>query len=76
MEHLRRKGVARPVDMPVDDEAILDDIVGDDDIIAVQPGPAKIGVAGAVFLILNKMIGTGSRTPPTPYPRNLTFKFG
>jgi hypothetical protein len=24
----------------------------------------KIGVAGAVFLILNKMIGTGSRTPP------------
>lgn len=25
----------------------------------------KIGVTGAVFLILNKMIGTGSKWPPT-----------
>ncbi|KAL2191415.1 amino acid transporter [Thermothelomyces heterothallicus CBS 203.75] len=64
MNYLSGKGVARPVDMPVDNKA-LSDIVEDDEIIGVRPGPAKIGVAGAVFLILNKMIGTGIFSTPS-----------
>ncbi|AEO56501.1 hypothetical protein MYCTH_2090611 [Thermothelomyces thermophilus ATCC 42464] len=64
MNCLSGKGVARPVDVPVDKKAVSD-IVGDDEIIGVRPGPAKIGVAGAVFLILNKMIGTGIFSTPS-----------
>lgn len=28
----------------------------------------KLGITSSVFLILNKMIGTGSVYPPSPYP--------
>lgn len=43
----------------VDSEADSD-IFDRDGIPYARPEPGKIGVAGAVFLILNKMVGTGS----------------
>jgi hypothetical protein len=46
------------------DSGIVDKMLNvNDNQIALNGSaePRKIGVAGAVFLILNKMIGTGSR---------------
>lgn len=50
------------VEEHVDSEA-ASEISDSDGISYARPEPGKIGVAGAVFLILNKMIGTGSRSP-------------
>jgi hypothetical protein len=50
------------VEEHVDSEA-ASEIFDSDVIFYAQPESGKIGVAGAVFLILNKMIGTGSRSP-------------
>ncbi len=49
-----------PHDDPIDSEAASEILESDG---AQYPGSdsSKIGVTGAVFLILNKMIGTGSR---------------
>ncbi len=49
-------------DDPIDSEAASEifDSNGTED---ADPGSGKIGVTGAVFLILNKMIGTGSKLP-------------
>jgi hypothetical protein len=50
----------------IDSEAASDNLHHDDDVPDAHSGSGKIGVAGAVFLILNKMIGTGSKYLQSP----------
>jgi hypothetical protein len=49
-----------PRDDPIDSEA-ASEIFDSDGTQFADTDPNKIGVIGAVFLILNKMIGTGSK---------------
>ncbi|KAG7289126.1 hypothetical protein NEMBOFW57_005489 [Staphylotrichum longicolle] len=54
-----KKPVVESIDDPIDSEA-ASEILDEDGLPYSQFGSRKIGVAGAVFLILNKMIGTGT----------------
>lgn len=59
MDNPDSKNFPAAADVFIDNE-VASDILSDREAMKERPGPAKIGVAGAVFLILNKMIGTGS----------------
>ena len=57
----------RNITRPVDDDSITSEATGEtfdyNGLRGIGSEPRQIGVAGAMFLILNKMIGTGSRAP-------------
>jgi len=55
-----KRPLVESLDDPVDSEA-ASEVFEEDGLAYSQSGSSKIGVAGAVFLILNKMIGTGSK---------------
>ena len=59
----RRPVRVAPRDDPIDSEA-ASEIFENDGAQYAGSESSKIGVTGAVFLILNKMIGTGSRHTP------------
>lgn len=61
MDDIDRK---RPAGKDQVDSEASSQISFDDGNSYAHPESRKIGVAGAVFLILNKMIGTGSRSEP------------
>lgn len=50
-------------DDPGSSIAVSEVLDGDDILLEEGGGSRTIGVTGAVFLILNKMIGTGSSSP-------------
>ena len=57
----------RNITRPVDDDSISEatgETFDYNGLRGIRSEPRQIGVAGAMFLILNKMIGTGSRAPP------------
>jgi hypothetical protein len=58
----------RSITRPINDDSIDSEGAGEtfdyDGSTPMGSEPRQIGVAGAMFLILNKMIGTGSRAPP------------
>ncbi|KAK4122212.1 amino acid transporter [Parathielavia appendiculata] len=64
MEGPDGKRPVRSFDHPIDGEA-AGGILDQPDAQCAQSGPGKIGVASAVFLILNKMIGTGIFSTPS-----------
>ncbi|KAL2197683.1 amino acid permease-domain-containing protein [Corynascus similis CBS 632.67] len=64
MDNPDSKNFPAAADVFIDNE-VASDILSDREAMKERPGPAKIGVAGAVFLILNKMIGTGIFSTPS-----------
>ncbi|KAK4250289.1 amino acid permease-domain-containing protein [Corynascus novoguineensis] len=64
MDNPDSKNTPAAADVLIDNE-VASDILSDREAMKERPGPAKIGVAGAVFLILNKMIGTGIFSTPS-----------
>ncbi|EAQ86414.1 hypothetical protein CHGG_07667 [Chaetomium globosum CBS 148.51] len=66
---MRRPERTRFISRPVDDDAADSEGTGEtfdyDGLAGIGTEPRQIGVAGAMFLILNKMIGTGIFSTPS-----------
>jgi hypothetical protein len=63
-KHEEEAAVARPIDADSPSPPIYEDASVQEDQAYVYKDEQKLGYTATVFVILNKMIGTGSRGSP------------